>query len=488
MAEKVRSAYSPQKWICIFTGVMVIFCFKYVPPFAGLEKNGMDILGIFIGTIFLWLTVSTTWTSLLPLIAISMNPLYTYSSVTAGSWGNWVVPFIIFALMCSEVLADLGFLKRVAIYFISRPAVKKGPWIFILYFFGAALIIGCIMEPMTLFIVLLSVAEEVFRQVGWRKGDKGPAMIVMGLMITTALASAMTPVAHVFVVLSMSRFATDTGSTISFFSSSVAGIITGVGCFLIMLGVFKFIYKPDLSPISNIDVASLEKELPPMSKREKLSLLIFGLVVLLWFAPSFLNFIWPAAATWLNRMGTLMPALLGVILFSLIKIDDKPMLEFGKAMKSVPWAAVNLAASTQIIASAMSNPEIGLSAWLTNIAEPLVGNMSGMVYVIVVALVCGLTTNFISCSVCVTMFYGLFMPVVLVSGATLGINAAALAFVIGAASSLAFGAPSGRAHAALAAGTGWFSLRDMLIFGTGLSVIMSLMFALIGYPIGSLIM
>ena len=79
-----------------------------------------------------------------------------------------------------------------------------------------------------------------------------------------------------------------------------------------------------------------------------------------------------------------------------------------------------------------------------------------------VAVLSGFVTNFISSTVNTTLFYGIFIPLLLTGTLSLGVNPIALSCIIGATSSLAFGAPSGRAHASLAAGTGWFSLRDML--------------------------
>lgn len=141
-----------------------------------------------------------------------------------------------------------------------------------------------------------------------------------------------------------------------------------------------------------------------------------------------------------------------------------------------------------MIASALTGADTHITEWMANLITPIVGNFSGLGYVILVAVLAGFVTNFISSTVNTTLFYGIFIPLILTGTLAIGVNPVALACIIGATSSLAFGAPSGRAHASLAAGTGWFTLKDMLLYGTGISVIISLIYAVVGYPIASLLM
>ncbi|HIT63699.1 MAG TPA: anion permease, partial [Candidatus Ventrimonas merdavium] len=137
---------------------------------------------------------------------------------------------------------------------------------------------------------------------------------------------------------------------------------------------------------------------------------------------------------------------------------------------------------------ALTSSDSHITEWMTTAISPMVGNLSGIIYVILVAVLAGFVTNFISSTVNTTLFYGIFVPILLAGTVNLEVNPIVLACIIGATSSLAFGAPSGRAHASLAAGTGWFSIKDMLFYGTSISVLISFIFALIGYPLGDILM
>ena len=71
--------------ICTIVGLLCIFLFKFLPAPSGLNELDMQIAGIFIGTIWLWLTVSTSWPSMLVIAVLAMSPLFTSSQALAGS-------------------------------------------------------------------------------------------------------------------------------------------------------------------------------------------------------------------------------------------------------------------------------------------------------------------------------------------------------------------------------------------------------------------
>ena len=52
---------STKKTIATIIGVLLMFGCQFLPPVFGLTPLGMQVAGIFIGTILLWMFVSVTW-------------------------------------------------------------------------------------------------------------------------------------------------------------------------------------------------------------------------------------------------------------------------------------------------------------------------------------------------------------------------------------------------------------------------------------------
>ena len=94
--SKEKKGYG--KAICTIVGLLCIFLFKFLPAPSGLNELDMQIAGIFIGTIWLWLTVSTSWPSMLVIAVLAMSPLFTSSQALAGSMGSWVTSFVLLLL------------------------------------------------------------------------------------------------------------------------------------------------------------------------------------------------------------------------------------------------------------------------------------------------------------------------------------------------------------------------------------------------------
>lgn len=485
MKEKKMSM--PQILI-IVVSILLMFGSQYLPAVGGLPAEGMQIAGIFIGTLLLWLFVDTTWPSVLSMIALCLSPLYTYSQVMSGSWGNWIVSFLIYSNMVTYILTQSGFLKRCATWFITRPLAKKSPWLFLGLLFLAPLVIGAFMSPIPTFVVFVPIIEQIFIALGYTKGEKVPQLLTLGVLATTSISTSTTPIAHTFPILAMSLYAKDTGASIDFLSYTAAGVVSGLVMFVGIFLLFRFVFRPDLSKIQELDVESLKQEQDSLSIQEKISLSTFAVVVLLWMLPGILKYSFPTIATFLNSLGTPVPAMIGVVILSLIRVEGKPMLNFKEvASKGVPWNAIILVAATMILSSALTNEDAGITNTLIGLINPLVQNMSSSIFVFIVILLTTILTNFISNTVAVTMLYSIALPIVF-AAPDMGVNAAALASMIGAASCVAIATPPSTAHAALASGTGWLDTKIMFSHGMIITLLCGLVLAFIGYPIASVLM
>lgn len=93
-----------KKWIITVISILLMFCGRFVPPLFGLTSLGMQVAGIFIGTILLWMFVSVTWPSILCIIALILTPLYTYSTALSGSMGGYITSFVLFSSMVTYAL------------------------------------------------------------------------------------------------------------------------------------------------------------------------------------------------------------------------------------------------------------------------------------------------------------------------------------------------------------------------------------------------
>lgn len=475
----------------IFTllGLLLMFGFRFLPAPQGLDALDMQIAGVFLGTVFLWLFVSVSWPSMLVIVVLIMSPLYTAAGGLAASMGSWVTSFVLFSAMVTYALNKTGFLRRCAVWFITRPIAKKDPWLFVALFLLGPLVMGSFMSPLPTFIVFAAVAEQVFLQLGYNKGDRFPQMMILSTLAISSLSTATTPIAHSVPVLGFSLFQKDTGTPIGFVPYTIFGVAVSIVIYLGILLIMRYVFRPDMSKIKTFDPDLLKKEVKPMTMEERYSLIVFGTVVALWMLPGIVTSLFPSNqfARYFNALGASVPPLLGAVALCLITVKGKPIMQMEEAIRSVPWVAVMMVAGTMILGSALTHKDIGLTMYMTSLLKPIIGGMSPMGFVAIIACFTVLMTSFASDTVTVTVTYSMVLPLVY-SGAIAGVNPAALTSVIGGGACLAAALPSASGHAAVAGGGGWLKNEVMFKYGILIGAYEALVLAFVGYPIASLFM
>lgn len=478
---------STKQTVLTIVGIFLMFFGQLIPAPVGLTTLDMQIIGIFLGTIFLWLFVSTTWPSILAIVAVTVSPIFTFAQALGGSIGSWVTSFVLFSAIVTNALSKSGFLKRFAVWFISRPIAKKNPWMLIFLFLLGPLVMGAFMSPIPVYVVFAAIATEIFNELGYEKGERMPQMLILGILSISSLSTASTPIAHTVPILAFSLYEKDMGTSIDFTSFTIFGVTVSLIILVAMLLIFRYVFKPDLSKIQNFDASFLNKNKTPVTREEKYSLIVFLCVVALWLLPGIIKGVLPGVHSFLNSLGTAVPAMAGVVALCLIKVNEKTLIDFNESFKSVPWAAVTMVAAAMILGSALTHHDVAVTKYIVDLVAPVTRELTPIMFVLCVALFTIIFTNFASNTVTVTLIYTMVMPLVL-SGTVSGVNPAALACIIGAGACLAQATPPSTAQAAIAAGSGWIKMDVMLRYGFLIGVVEVIVLTFIGYPILAAIM
>ena len=445
----------------------------------------MRVLGIFLGCLLLWFTISIDWPSLLCILLIGFLPINTFKQVFASSFGNETFVFLLFTFLCTYALSKTLFLKRCAIFFITCKLAQKGSWYFVCLFFASVLFIGSFISPTVLFVVFLPILEEIYSVLKLEKGEKCSAMLMIGLAFCTSISSGMTPIAHVFSTMAMGFYKEATGNAISYNDYMAFAIPVGIICAILMILAFRFILNPDMSKLKNIDTEFLKKDLKKADKTEFLTVFIFVIVVLLWVLPSLTKNILPNFYSIINSFGTAVPPLLGVIALCIITVNEKPLLNISDGIKNVPWPALIMTAATLTLGATITNDDVGIKQFL---ADTLSQNLSGLAPIILVLIFtiwASIQTNLSSNMVTVTVVTNVAIPFLLANG---GVSVPAVVSIIGMMSAFAFATPPSIPHIALAGSSGWTTVGQVFKYGLLLMIIAILVTVFIGYPIASMLM
>ena len=139
----------------------------------------------------------------------------------------------------------------------------------------------------------------------------------------------MTAIGHVWPTMAIGYYTSATGNDVNQFQYMAMGIPTGIILIVILILIFKFIYRPDDADTIKPDKAmSLRGTVPAADFKEKVILGVMLLTVLLWVAPSLVKGVWPQFYETVNGWSTAMPPLLGCILLFVIRVDGESIMNF----------------------------------------------------------------------------------------------------------------------------------------------------------------
>ena len=469
---------------CIMIPICVALCFctRFIPAPSGLTQDAMGVIGIFTGSLILWLTIGIDWPSLLCIFALAFLDNFSFSSVLAGSFGNSTFIFLLFTFICTYALSKTPLIKRIAIWFVSNKLAKKGGWWFCIMFWLSILLLGCFISPSVLFVIILPILTEIFEIANIEKGEKVGKMLLMGLGFTVSISSGMTPIAHVFPILAMNA----ANITVGYGQYMLFAVPVGIVSFILMILMFRFIMRPNLDKLKEIDTSKLKENLPKKDKREIIVLVVFIFVILLWILPSLFKDIFPKSYDFINAYGTAMPAMFGTLILCIIRVDKKPLIDLADAFKNgVPWGSLIMCASTLILGTAMTSNQVGLKTFLQTNLSGALSNVPALLLVIIFSVWAMLQTNVSSNMVTATLVSAVASSIVISTG--IDVNLSAVVCLIGMLSAYAFATPPSMPHIAIISGSEYCDTKSVLIYGSLLMLLSLIVSLCVGYPIATLV-
>ena len=90
--------------------MLLMFGMRFVPALPGLSASGMQVLGIFAGTLLLWLTIAIDWPSILLIGALAFVPELKIGTILAGAYGGTIFVFLMFTFVITYALSKTSYI------------------------------------------------------------------------------------------------------------------------------------------------------------------------------------------------------------------------------------------------------------------------------------------------------------------------------------------------------------------------------------------
>ena len=468
----------------LFIGLAFVFLFRFLPAPSPMTPEGVQIVGLFIGTIYMIATLHPAFPAFIAIVVLITTPLYDFKTAFAASFGSWVPLFVMSTLFLSHALVKSGLVKRITIWFMTREIAKKSPWAFMALFFSSIFALGFFIDVFALQSFYFSSVALICEELGYEKKSKFATALILGvafLIVTIGASTGFQP--HVAIVLGL--YNKITGSSIGMFEYTAWSILPLILIFISYMLIIKFIIRPDMSRFKSFDSAKLIGELGPMSRQEIYTGIIYLLVVMGWFLPGFAKMIgWKSEIIQtIGSYSLVWPAMVGIILLSIIRIDGEPLMDITTASKQgIPWHIVFLIVGNMFLADALTNPATGFTDWFTQTLEPVTRGASPMMLFFFGAVFTTILTNLGSNTVAGIIGFQL-VALLIKDPQVLMLVALPVAFSTRLATML----PSSFVGIGMTYGSEWVDTKKILPYGF-IFVLMALcILMVVGYPLANLI-
>lgn len=475
MSEILR--INRMKTIHTVIGVIIMFGFPFLPPIKPITPLGMQIAGIFLGLIYLWSVVDTIWPSIIGVLALGMTSYSNVAAVLLNAFGNTVSIQLLFIMILFGGIQHSGVTTYISRWFLTRKVINGRPFMFSFVFIYTAFILSSLTNVTPALLLMWAILYEVLNSVGYKKGDKYTSVMVIGTFIGSIAGQSVKPFTGAPLLI-VGAFEKVTKSKLDYLPYMLFTIIMSTVIIVIFALVIKFVFKPDVSKIANINVNQFDKDkLPKMNFQQKvLFTTLFGIIAA-FLIPSIL----PKSFYLVKILDKLGPhgIVLGFLtLLLVIRSDGKPIIDY-KAISSkyVSWDVWFLVCAAMVISSALTADSTGIKPFLTSALSPLLGG-SSMVFIIAIIVFSLIITQFANNGVMGVVL----MPVIYPFALQHGLNIAEIATIMIFCLHLAIMTPAASPFACIMFGnTDWVTpneVRKYSVYFLAIAFIITLVFAM----------
>ena len=387
----------------IWCAVSLCFMFLFrviVPPFAGITPEGMTVLGVFFGVLIATVaTGETFWPAALGLFALVWGKFSSGNALLATWFGNVTIQQIIWVMALTGAVTDSGAVNVLARKMMKLKVMQgNGVRFLAIYFLLVIVCAALVSSPTTIILLFFPIVDSIAEVCGIEDDSDlkrelllGTYIAAMGAYVLPFKGVHLSSIALISGILEANGLVFNNGAYLVVATLVVVAFVAGYIAFI------RFVWRTDLSALKNFsfEKMGIKEEDLKMNKRQSilLGVLLFAIVFLL--AGMFIKKGNPLF-DYYNRVGSVW---IWIVIFAVLSMirdaDGKPFINGVKLLQSkTMWGIVAVAGCFTICGSAIASDDWGIKAAIAGVLNPIMGNSSWPILVILCVAISTVFTNF----------------------------------------------------------------------------------------------
>lgn len=464
-------------------GIAIMLVFSSLPPIDPITPIGMQVVAIFLGVIYLWTTVDPIWPSLLGVALLGFSNYAPMNQVLMGFLGDPTVVQMLFMMVFIGALVQSGLTNHIGNWFLTRKIINGRPWAFTMMVLLGVYVLASLSNAFAPIFLFWPILYGIFKDLGYKPGDKYATLMLLSIVMASLFGFSTAPFKDVPLIL-ITNYKNLTGVELNYASYMGLSVPLSLLCLTALVLFMKYVLKPDVSRLKNINVEMFNKNpLPPLNTKQKILGGAFILYILAMLLPGVLPPTLPVAAFLnANKFG------IGIAFVSVlcaIKLNGEFIINY-QAIKSshVQWSTVFLIAAALSIGNAVTSEATGVTPFLKQAFTPIFGGTTELVFTILLLIIALVLTNFCNSAV-VGM---IFLPIVFTFSQSLNFVAEPIVAIFIYLVLIAAVTPAASPFAAILHGNKeWLKTGDIYKYTTIFSIIVLAIVIVVGIPLSKLV-
>lgn len=485
MANKAKKDHAI---LHLLIGIGIMIGFRFLPvSLPHVTPTGMEILGIFIGTLYLWTTSDPIPSSIISIFMVGISSYSNMNEVLTSTFGNPILVQVFFMLTVINCLIENNLTEYCGRFFLTRKICLGRPWLLVFVICMGCMLMAAFMGGFTPVFLFWPIIYKIYEIVGLKKEDKFSTILLILVIISSLLGFPIPPFMGNGLAL-ISNYATVTTNMnnpvmINSAGYMATGLIHGTVCIIAIVLFCKFVLKPDISKFKELKLEDLNSNaLPPLNFKQKFVAIAFVCFVATLLVPSIIP---NSVIGKLIKSNTYGIALFVVFVLCSVRVQGQPIMNFSKTIQKMNWASFFLIASAILLGNALTAKNTGVSLFLNELLLPIFAKIPAESFALIVMLLTVGLTN-----VCNSFVIGILLqPVIATFCFASGVSSAPIVamMIIFVLSSAAI-TPAASPFAAIMFGNGeWIKAKDAYKYGFMFVIIETIVVCLISLPIAQLL-
>ncbi len=455
------STEQQKKWIPIastIAAIAVFFLILYLKLPETVTPEAQKSMALFAFALIMWIArpIPIYLTSIILILLLPLIGAVEDQEIVFGALGFDIIWLMVSAFVLTSAMSATNLGKRIALYLTTKFA--KTPTqvlvVFVIVNYILAFFVPSTAARASLIVPIALIILEIYKAVPG-KSNFGRLLMLQGVQ-NNAFATSVVMTATSAQVLAIGFINEQAGGDVGYMEwllgSLPQAIITTVIAFIVGMCLYK--YKDEMTGAMGGAAETLKKqleELGPISVREKKALFIFLLTLFLWATGDYQE-------AWFGfEISTEQTAVLGMLLCLLPGIG---VISWKEA--NIKWDLMIFSAGAYAVGNAVDDS--GAASWLIgNLVEAIGLDRMNPSLVAVILIFITVFSHMIFTSK--TVRTTILIPAVITLAQGLGIDPVPLALVCAFGISTTITLPPHSKVNTLYFGTGYFDVKDELIFG-----------------------